>query len=527
MKKVSGLVVPSIALFFIILLGLFLRSYNLNSLPIFADEAIYVRWSQVMKAEPTLRFLPLSDGKQPLFMWAMMPFLKLISDPLIAGRLLSILSGMASLVGIYLLANLLLKSKKAAVIAALFYAISPYTLFFDRMALVDSMLAMFGVWTLLLTIYSVKTRRFDFAMLAGFALGGAFLTKSPALFIAILIPFTVLFIELPKKGSEKIIHLIKVGFNWLTTLVIGYGMYNILRLGPNFHMLSQRNQDYIFPISHLWTNPKDPFLPFFDRAFEWIRIMGPNLILVLLLAGSLMLLKKHRRSAIFLLVWFLMPIMIQAEFARVFTARYILMSIPPIFILSSGAIFIKGFVPKKLVMVFILAVMVLALRNDYILITSPENANLPRSERSGYLEEWTAGTGIKEVSEYIKAEHDREPDKQIIVGTEGYFGTLPDGLQIYLNNVPNVVVIGIGLDIGEVRDSLRESVAAGNKTYMVANSSRLKFDGDFENYGLKVIEAYKKADRPEGIREYVQHGVYDTFYLFEVTPKALVVDQEI
>src|SRR3989344_4563676 len=61
---------------FILLLASALRIWNLTSWPIFADESIYIRWSQVMRAEPSLRFLPLSDGKQPLYMWATTPFLK-------------------------------------------------------------------------------------------------------------------------------------------------------------------------------------------------------------------------------------------------------------------------------------------------------------------------------------------------------------------------------------------------------------------------------------------------------------------
>src|SRR5574343_1375587 len=75
-----------------------LRFYHLTILPVFADEAIYIRWAQVMKAEETLRFLPLSDGKQPLFMWVIIPFLKLISDPLIAGRIVSVLCGLGTMV---------------------------------------------------------------------------------------------------------------------------------------------------------------------------------------------------------------------------------------------------------------------------------------------------------------------------------------------------------------------------------------------------------------------------------------------
>ncbi len=60
----------------ILVLGFVLRIYHLTILPVFADEAIYIRWSQVMAADNTLRFLPLSDGKQPLFMWLIIPFLK-------------------------------------------------------------------------------------------------------------------------------------------------------------------------------------------------------------------------------------------------------------------------------------------------------------------------------------------------------------------------------------------------------------------------------------------------------------------
>ena len=74
-----------ISSFVILLLAAALRLWNLNSLPIFADESIYVRWAQVMRAEPSLRFLPLSAGKQPFYMWLMIPALKLFTDPLLAG----------------------------------------------------------------------------------------------------------------------------------------------------------------------------------------------------------------------------------------------------------------------------------------------------------------------------------------------------------------------------------------------------------------------------------------------------------
>ncbi len=95
----------------IFLIALFLRIFRLTYLPVFADEAIYIRWSQIMAAESTLRFLPLSDGKQPLFMWILMLFVRRLHDPLFAGRLLSAVSGLATLVGVFSLTYILFKSK--------------------------------------------------------------------------------------------------------------------------------------------------------------------------------------------------------------------------------------------------------------------------------------------------------------------------------------------------------------------------------------------------------------------------------
>ena len=93
-----------VGLLALITVGLFLvlRFYKLLSLPVFVDESIYIRWSQVMRAEPTLRFLPLSDGKQPLFMWLVIPALKLFQDPVFAGRTISVVAGFATLVPVKL-----------------------------------------------------------------------------------------------------------------------------------------------------------------------------------------------------------------------------------------------------------------------------------------------------------------------------------------------------------------------------------------------------------------------------------------
>lgn len=486
-----------IGFFATFLSALFLRTYKLNLIPVFADEAIYVRWAQVMRAEPSLRFLPLSDGKQPLFMWTVMPALKIISDPLIAGRVVSVLTGLGTAVGVAMLGYVLFKSKRVAILSALLYALSPFAVFFDRMALVDSMLSFFGVWMLVLLILAVKKLNLGLAFLAGFALGGALLTKSPALFFLILAPSVLLL-------SRKIFHSIGLVFS---AMLMGFVMYNILRLGENFHMIGLRNYDYVFPYSRLLTSPLDPLIPHLERVLSWFEVTGPIALFILIVVGLLGNFRKYKKEVLVLLAFGVLPILVQSEYAKVFTSRYIFFTLPPLIVLGASSLMAFG-KPVKIYGVYALVILFVieSLLFHISFFKSPETTDWP--EHDGYLSDWTAGTGIKEAAEIIKASRDANPEKHVVVGTEGYFGTLPDGLQIYLEKEPNITVIGVGLDIKEIPASLKESAKAGNINFLVANASRLKFARSFDEYDLKIVASWEKAEDKLGKK--------DVFYLFEL-----------
>ena len=155
-----------------------------------------------------------------------------------------------------------------------------------------------------------------------------------------------------------------------------------------------------------------------------------------------------------------------------------------------------------------------SLMTDYLLIFDIKSAPLPQSERTGYLEEWTAGYGIKEAANYLKTYQNQNPDTKIVVGTEGYFGTLPDGLQLYLSNYPQITVVGVGLGIKELPKQLVESKKAGNKTFLVINSSRLV--GNPETMGLRFVNSYPKPLRTIGTSDYINYGPRETCFFFEV-----------
>ncbi|KKP39483.1 hypothetical protein A2130_02365 [Candidatus Woesebacteria bacterium GWC2_33_12] len=492
-----------LGLLVILIIGFGIRIVNLTILPIFVDEAIYVRWAQVMAWEPTLRFLPLSDGKQPLFMWVLMFLIKYFQDPLFIGRLVSVCTGVGTILGIFVFSNLLFKNKLVSLISALIYSFSPFAVFFDRMALVDSMLSMFAIWTAIFGFLTAKYKRLDLAMMAGFTLGFAMLTKSPAIFIAFLLPSFWFLTNL--KGIWRL------GI----TYFIAFVMYNIQRLGPNFELLTSRTGDYILPISHIWTNFKDPLLPHLKDFLVWMWSMGPLALIPLILIGTYIGFKKYSKETLLLCIWSFLPVFVQSEYAKAYTARYIFFTLPYFFILSSLTILAWQKTVAKCFLAFIfLAFIFSSLRFDYTLLTNPEKANLPRGERSGYLEEWTAGQGIKEISNYLKTEHFKDPGQQIVVGTEGYFGTLPNGLQIYVNDLPNIIIIGVGVIIEDTPQSLKEALEAGNKTYLVVNKSRFK--GNPDKQGFKLIKKFPKVLRLTDSRQYLHYGPQEELFFFEL-----------
>lgn len=493
----------------LLIAGYFLtRIVNLTIIPVFADEAIYIRWAQVMRAVASLRFLPLSDGKQPLFMWGMIPFLKIFADPLFAGRMLSVLAGLGTMAGVFSLSLILFKNKTIAFFASLFYLICPFCLFFDRMALADGLLSFFGVWVLAGGVLLARQRRLDLAMGVGIFLGLALLTKSPALFFALMLPVTVLLFGLEgqkgKSKGRKIIELLGLFSLWGIIYLFGLAIYNILRLGPEFHMIAARNKDYVFSFSEVLAHPLNPLWGNLKSAVSWYWMMLTPLVFLAGLGGIALGLKKYPRQTLVLGLWLAGPLLAQSAIAKVYTSRYILFTVP-VFLVFSAFLTAEIFTRLKskwITVVVLILVFIWPIYQSALLLSAPQRAWLPDNEREGYLEKWTAGYGIREAAEYLKAVSKRH---KVLVGTEGYFGTLPDGLQIYLEGVPNITIIGIGQPVREIPEKLTNGLDE-NRVFLLVNDSRIFIRSDIH---LKPVASYAKAIN-------LASGNQENLLLFEV-----------
>jgi hypothetical protein len=119
---------------------------NLLALPAFLDEGTYLGWiARVVDQGEWLH--PLDDGK-PLEVWPMVPFVWLGLRPLIVARVANVLVGAIGAGLVYRLA-LPLRDRRTAFACGGLFALCPFVVYLQRLALADTFLCVAGVWTLL------------------------------------------------------------------------------------------------------------------------------------------------------------------------------------------------------------------------------------------------------------------------------------------------------------------------------------------------------------------------------------------
>lgn len=455
-------------------------------MPVFVDEAIYIHWSQGMWNGEKLKFLSLMDGKQPLFMLLSIPSLAVFSDPLFAGRFISVLAGLFTLAGIYLFSKEFL-NKLIAITASALYILSPFTFFYDRLAVADGLLTTFGIWSLYFSYKILKSKHIKYTFLLSTTFALALWTKTPAMFYLILTFFTPLLNLKAKAGYWS---------KWLFSCLLGIGFYNLLRFSKGFWMIGKRNADYVYSLKEIIDKGiVDPFWPNFTSSISWlISYLTVGFALFSFLGIFYVIYKKHK-TGLLLLLWFVTPIIAGSFVSKAFTARYILISVP--FIIITASIFFERIIHtlgKPVGLIIFIIFSVPAFSFNYHLINDIENAPIPQRERSGYLEEWSSGYGIKDVSDYLIDQSNKTGGAKIYVMTEGYVGTLPDGINIYTSRYKNIEAFGIGWPVGSLPNNLSEYLKNGH-VYLVVNQSRMLLP---KVGNLSLIAKYPKPKGPSG-----------------------------
>src|SRR5687768_7114809 len=85
------------------------RLIRLTDFPMLSDESIYFHWAQLIVDDRTNLVIPVTEGRQPLFIWLTSWFMRVFVDPLLSGRLVSVTAGFATLIGICLVTKEIFK----------------------------------------------------------------------------------------------------------------------------------------------------------------------------------------------------------------------------------------------------------------------------------------------------------------------------------------------------------------------------------------------------------------------------------
>lgn len=463
--------------------------WRLTSLPVFADEAIYIRWTQlIMDDWQRYLFFPLNDGKTPLFIWLLTPWQYLFSDQLWAARFVAVLVGVIQVGASLRLVKTLGGRRWALFLVGLWTVVLPFWFLHHRLALIDGLLTL---WLTLFTEQVVKVLHASqptsksarhtpwlAAGLGAVALGAALWTKVPAV---LGIPTVgVAWLLLAENGQQR-----RRSFVPLAAMVVGgVALFAGLRISPAFGQLFSRGSDFLYPWQQVvlqgqWTGTIrnwPTYLWYFLSYFGWP-------VMAVLVAG---LFSPTRKHSLHFLFWsglaFAFPI---ALLGKVVYPRYFLPV--ALYWTAAAALSAEDLIERwveqaqnlhQRLITGLLTAMILgqsiATSGVFMAyaIWQPNQTPFVSSDRSQYLEDWSSGHGIIETAHLIQG---YQQQGTVAVATEGFFGTLPDGLLLYFHdrNVEGVYIEGIGQPVYTLPASFIARAKNYDRILLVVNSHRL------------------------------------------------------
>ena len=471
------------------------RLFNLDKFPIFSDEGIYIHWAKVAWHDASWRFISLTDGKQPLQTWGTIPFLKLFPDnALLAGRLFSVATGLAGLIGMFTLLYYLF-NKRAAIIGSFIYVFTPYFLFYDRMALVDSAVNAGFIWIFFLSILLIRTLRFDVALIFGLVTGFSLLAKSSArIFLALAVLAPILMIEknIKKIFSKSINYYLLFIVSSLLSLII----YNVQRLSPFFHYVALKNKTFVMTFAEFKQNPFTSFFHNIQIIPEYVINESGFVLVIFALLGLWKLFRSDKKLSLYLISWILLPFLAIAFFSKVIFPRYLIFFGSILVILAS---YYFGQIKKPSLSInylLLTTLFIVFIYYNYTLLFNYPKIPFPEIDRGQYIEGATVGIGAKEIVDFAR---EKSKDRQVILLAEGNFGLIGDVLGVFTKPQDKIFIKGYWpLD----EKGLFENQKELEKNYVYAIFAQRK---DFPlDWPIKLI---KKFDKP---------GNKSTIYLFEL-----------
>lgn len=418
-----------------------IRLPALRALPIFGDEAIFLRLARVIRSEPSDQlWSPLLAPSAPLHPWLLALSLPASSDPVRSGRLFSVLCGVLLVPTLAWVAWRLAEaltverdriSTATALAAATVVATSPFFVFSDRIARVDSLFALETALAAGLSISLATRASRRSSILFGLLMGTMMLTRQAVSYPLWLLPLAASLLCPPTEERRSVSRGILLAIP--VALVLWVPM-----------LLARGSTDLMTRIFHI--SMSRPSLGFADRvelvarnigiagAAFWTYLTPPGCVVAL--AGLAIAAATHRRLFWFLAAWEAIVLLPPVLFAGDYFPRYALPGALPLLI--SGALAVasarirwgRWFAPALLAVV-----VVWGLNDVWRGVTDWRRWRLLPVDHTQFVSGWSAGYASERAADYLVEVSRRTP---ICVILPKISGNPSDALWLRLDKNSNV-----------------------------------------------------------------------------------------
>lgn len=373
------------------------RLAGLTALPMFLDESWHISWSMWI-AEGKEWDSPWLWGKglsifvnALLFPWARDHFL-------VATRLVTVLFGALTLAAVYGAARRLYDGE-AALVGSLLYVLSPYALFYDRLALTDSVQSTFAALSLLWSVRVAQEGRIKDGFLLGLWLALSVFAKALGVLVFLTPALALVFLSRDRAACARA---------FVVAYAVGAGLVAYpLRLffGTTQTVRAALDKSQEGPVGRLLEN--------FPLAWEWVSSYWTLPTLALAALGFAAAIVSRSRPGLFLGAAAELPLLAFLAVSSLWFPRYLVFLTPPLTILAGAALtHLVGWAsarargaaapPAWAWAVSLGLVLAPSLRFDYLLWTDPARAPLPEVERFQFVNGWPSGYGVRDTLAFLR-----------------------------------------------------------------------------------------------------------------------------
>ena len=241
-----------------LVIGTFLRLWNINAMGFNTDEAVYAGQAAAIAGVPGLKDIFPVFRAHPLFIQFLLSLFYQVSFSDLAGRLLAVVSGVGTIYLTYLIGKNMY-GRVIGSLAALFLAFMPYHVLVTRQMLLDGPMVFFATLTIYALVRFSRSQKSVWLVAAGSSMGLTFLSKETSIILlGAIFAFFALTPEIKVKIKDMLFSLLA-----LILTVLPFPLSLMLSSGGSSTGLSYLTWQLFRRPNHEWSFYLTSLPPFF------------------------------------------------------------------------------------------------------------------------------------------------------------------------------------------------------------------------------------------------------------------------